>query len=69
MCFCKHLFSLLILLTCIFGCVEINLKRVVFSLFGANIWSLSVTYIVWKNKTIFIHKGEHPQEFLNVLLT
>ena len=24
---------------------------------------------MWKNKTIFIHKGEHPQEFLNVLLT
>ena len=25
--------------------------------------------LVWKNKTIFIHKGKHPQEFLNVLST
>ena len=25
--------------------------------------------LVWKNKTIFIHKGKHPQEFLSVLST
>ena len=24
---------------------------------------------MWKNKTIFIHKGKHQQEFLNVLST
>ena len=43
MCFCKHLFSLLILLTYIFGCVEIK-ENFFVSYLEQRFGGISVTY-------------------------